>query len=50
MDKKICVWGDSIAYGYSDIDNCGWVDRIKVELNYRDFTQIFNLGISDFFA
>lgn len=45
-NKKICVFGDSVAYGYSDIGNCGWVDRIKVELNYRDYTQIFNLGIS----
>lgn len=45
-DKKICVFGDSIAYGYSDIGNCGWVDRIKIDLGYKDFTQIFNLGIS----
>ncbi|MCK5212131.1 SGNH/GDSL hydrolase family protein [Candidatus Parcubacteria bacterium] len=44
---RICVFGDSIAWGSNDIEGGGWVDRLK--RYYRGtgiFRQVFNLGIS----
>lgn len=43
---RICVFGDSIAWGSNDTEG-GWVDRLK--RYYRGtgiFRQVFNLGIS----
>lgn len=42
----ILVFGDSIAYGYSDSQG-GWVDRLRVENFKADSPHdIYNLGIS----
>ena len=44
--SRICIFGDSIAWGYYDPDGGGWADRLK---NYYKATdkavQIYNLGI-----
>jgi lysophospholipase L1-like esterase len=45
--SKICIFGDSIAWGYYDPDGGGWADRLK---NYyvasdKD-VDVYNLGIS----
>ena len=45
MPKKICVFGDSIAWGGNDFENGGWVCRLK---NYFAATgqsnEVFNLS------
>lgn len=47
MIKQICVFGDSIAYGRSDLLEGGWVTRLKKALlsESRDYTAVYNLGI-----
>ena len=46
MYKKICIWGDSIAYGYSDLEKGGWVDRLKTRYLLEDGISFYNLGVS----
>ena len=48
MPKRIFIFGDSIAWGATDLKGGGWVDRFKIF--FRDyagrFNQVFNLAIS----
>lgn len=42
---RICVFGDSIAWGADDLEKGGWVDRFKVYFkNTGKFNEVFNLG------
>ena len=46
---RICVFGDSIAWGAWDEEQGGWVERLRRQVNWKneDFeTEIYNLGIS----
>jgi lysophospholipase L1-like esterase len=47
MSKKICVLGDSVVQGYSDLEKGGWVNRLNIFLGerYKEF-NVFNLGIA----
>lgn len=47
MIKQICVFGDSIAYGRTDLEEGGWVTRLKKALlnDSKDYTAVYNLGI-----
>ncbi len=47
MIKSICVFGDSIAYGRSDLEVGGWVTRLKLALltDTKDYTAVLNFGI-----
>lgn len=45
MDK-ICVFGDSIAWGYSDYTFGGWVEMLRKHLFQTQYYDVFNLGIS----
>lgn len=43
----ICVFGDSIAYGYFDLEKGGWVNRVRIYLDNKKFDgAVYNLGIS----
>lgn len=43
----ICVFGDSIAYGYYDLEKGGWANRLRIYLDNKKFGgAIYNLGIS----
>ena len=43
---RICVWGDSIAYGNDDVEG-GWCDRLKRYCNEKDSNQsIYDVAIS----
>lgn len=47
MSKRICIWGDSIAYGAGDIELGGWVNRLAVYLRKEDRGyRAYNLGVS----
>lgn len=47
MDKKICVFGDSITWGAIDTEKGGWVERLKIEMFRLDrLKDIFNCGVS----
>jgi lysophospholipase L1-like esterase len=41
----ICIFGDSIAWGATDCEKGGWVERLKTELMVKDI-DVYNLGIS----
>ncbi len=45
---NICVFGDSIAFGYYDLEKGGWVNRLRIYLdNKKDFDgEIYNFGTS----
>lgn len=46
MPKTICIFGDSIAYGNSDTEKGGWVNRLKVFLEEKDpDNEVYNLGV-----
>jgi lysophospholipase L1-like esterase len=47
-EKRICVFGDSIAWGACDNEAGGWVERLKVYVNNKtDYeVAIINAGIS----
>ncbi|MFT4311199.1 MAG: SGNH/GDSL hydrolase family protein [Candidatus Woesearchaeota archaeon] len=45
---KICVWGDSIAWGHSDNEREGWVNRLRhyfYNAPNKKF-RVYNLGVS----
>ncbi|MEA2064834.1 MAG: GDSL-type esterase/lipase family protein [Patescibacteria group bacterium] len=45
MSKRICVFGDSIAWGANDFDSGGWVDKFKVYFfKTGQFNEVFNLA------
>ncbi len=47
-DTDIFIFGDSITYGEGDNEKCGWVNRLRLNLEtntQRDF-YVYNLGIS----
>jgi lysophospholipase L1-like esterase len=47
MAIRICVFGDSIAWGAGDEEGGGWVDRFKIDFKKVErFNEIFNLGNS----
>lgn len=48
MSKRICVFGDSIARGYYDLENGGWVNRLWLEvLKITEFeSTVYNCSIS----
>ncbi len=47
MSKKICIFGDSIAQGYYDLEKGGWANRLNLfSLRKDEDKPIFNLGIS----
>jgi len=47
MNKKICVWGDSIVYGAGDVELGGWTNRLALYLRKKDRDyRVYNLGIS----
>lgn len=41
----ICIFGDSIAWGATDCEKGGWVERLKTSLMTKD-VDVYNLGIS----
>lgn len=48
---RICIFGDSIAYGAQDSEGGGWVDRLKRyyqsdDLQIAQDVNIYNLGVS----
>jgi len=47
MEKTICVFGDSIAWGAWDPENGGWTSRFRryCETNELD-VEVYNLGVS----
>ncbi len=47
MERTICIFGDSITMGASDIEQGGWVARLKNYFwqNDHDIT-VYNLGVS----
>ncbi len=47
MIKKICIFGDSIAFGSDDLEFGGWQNHLKVWFAKRGkFQHVFNLAIS----
>jgi len=42
----ICVFGDSIAWGASDLEKGGWVERLKVFMWENYDSDVYNLGVS----
>ncbi len=45
--STICVFGDSITWGAVDIEEGGWVERLKIYMwGKRDDIDVYNLGIS----
>lgn len=42
---RICVWGDSIAWGECDHKELGWVNRLKQEM-YSLKKKVYNASIS----
>ncbi len=46
MSKRICIFGDSIAFGHSDNNRGGWCDRLKQEYFEKGEWSVYNLGIS----
>ena len=45
----ICIFGDSIAYGFSDLEKGGWVNRLRlyVENEHPEWAcQVYNQGVS----
>jgi acyl-CoA thioesterase I len=50
MKRRICVFGDSTAYGKWDPERGGWVGRLWLETAKRkgedDYVSVFNLSIS----
>ncbi|MBU1203190.1 hypothetical protein KKH39_04090 [Patescibacteria group bacterium] len=47
MGKKICIWGDSIAYGAGDMELGGWVSRLTTYLRKQDRDhRVYNMSIS----
>ncbi|MBT4208904.1 SGNH/GDSL hydrolase family protein [Candidatus Woesearchaeota archaeon] len=46
MNKIIHIFGDSIAYGDFDIENGGWINRLKDFLDVNNYNiDVRNLGI-----
>jgi lysophospholipase L1-like esterase len=47
MSKRICIFGDSIVYGYDDFAKGGWANRLKFYLwaEKLDYS-VYNQGIS----
>jgi lysophospholipase L1-like esterase len=47
MIKKICIFGDSIAFGDGDLEFGGWQNHLKVWFtNDGGFQHVYNLAIS----
>lgn len=46
-DINILIFGDSIVYGAWDVENAGWVNRLRLVLENKNdcYYNIFNLGI-----
>lgn len=47
MIRRICIFGDSIAFGSNDFEFGGWQNHLKVYFaKTGDFCHVFNLAIS----
>lgn len=49
MDKSICIFGDSTAWGAWDMEKGGWVNRLWLHVGKRseeDYIEIYNCSIS----
>ena len=50
MDKSICIFGDSTAWGAWDMEKGGWVNRLWFHVGKRgadeDYIEIYNCSIS----
>jgi lysophospholipase L1-like esterase len=51
MDKSICIFGDSIAWGAWDLEKGGWVNRLWLDIGKRkeeseDYIELYNCSIS----
>ena len=51
MEKFICVFGDSTAWGAWDMEKGGWVNRLWLDVgkrkdNNEDYIEIYNCSIS----
>ena len=44
--QTICVFGDSIAWGASDSEKGGWVERLKIYMGEHRSGNVYNLGVS----
>lgn len=44
--KRICVFGDSIAWGACDYERGGWVERLKVYFLENADIVVYNFGVS----
>jgi len=48
MNIRVCVFGDSIAWGACDYEKGGWAERLKsYYLKNTDEVEIYNLSVSD---
>ncbi|NTU99041.1 hypothetical protein HGA64_03485 [Candidatus Falkowbacteria bacterium] len=47
MSTTICIFGDSITWGATDIDGGGWAGRLRsnLEADPRSDAMVYNLGI-----
>ena len=47
LKGNVCVFGDSISWGASDLESAGWVTQLLLyaQKNIEDETIIYNLGI-----
>ena len=47
MEQTICIFGDSIAWGASDLEFGGWVARLRNYLETEKYdSSIYNCSIS----
>lgn len=47
MEKNVCIFGDSIAWGAFDTEKGGWVNRLKIFLETElEDVAVYNLGVS----
>ena len=44
--NRICIFGDSIAWGACDYDKGGWVERLKTDLLMHSDIDVYNFGVS----
>lgn len=46
MNKRICVFGDSVVRGHCDYELGGWVQQLKNFFAKNDLHSVYELGIS----
>jgi lysophospholipase L1-like esterase len=47
MEKNVCIFGDSIAWGKADTEKGGWANRLKIFFEKEDEDiEVYNLSVS----